>query len=177
MTGGVDYLMGAKIGYLSNAFGADISGWNEEYKEGLSGQNVVTRPGYVQIGTVAVEQSYDERVAVSAGELTTPALGQTGDMKLSFKAMAYRSYIAGRTGTTSNEGEADVNSVVLSLNEGTFDDDTQTKTVEITSGSWGNVENVLIKGATEKTCVTFSSPEGAAYCRWFLDDICVIKAQ
>lgn len=177
MTGGVDYLMGAKIGYLSNAFGADISGWDEEYKDGLSGQNVVTRPGYVQIGTVAVEQSYDETVAVSAGELTTPAFGQTGDMKLSFKAMAYRSYIAGRNGTTSNEGEADVNSVVLSLNEGTFDGDTQTKIVEITSGSWGNVEDILIKGATENTCVTFSSPEDATYARWFLDDICVIKAQ
>lgn len=177
MTSGVDYLMGEKLGYLANCCGSVISSWTEQERNGVSGKNVAMRPGYVQIGTIATTQNYNAQVTVSAGTLTTPAFGQTGDMKLSFKAMAFRSYIAGRTGTTSNEGDADANSVVLSLNEGTFDDDTQTKTIEITSGSWGNVEDILIKGATENTCVTFTSPEGATYCRWFLDDICVTKAQ
>jgi hypothetical protein len=90
--------------------------------------------------------------------------------------MAFKSYIHGRTGTTSNEGEKDATSIVITLNAGTFEDGTQTKTVEITSGEWGQNE-VNIKNATADTQVTFSSPEDATYTRWFLDDICVTKAQ
>lgn len=177
INGGVDYLMGEKIGYLSNAFGTGISDWTEEQKNGLTGANVVMRPGYVQVGTVSLTQSYDEPVTVTAGMLTTPKLGYSGNMNLSFKAMAFKSYIAGRTGTTSNEGTADVTQVVLTLNEGTFEDGSSTKTIEIASGVWGQYQNILIKNATADTQITFSSPEDATYARWFLDDICVTKAQ
>lgn len=176
INGGVDYIMGEKIGYLSNAFGSSIEKWTEEQKGGLTGENIVMRPGYVQVGTVSLTQSYDESVTISRGTLTTPKLNSVGNLTLGFRAMAFKSYIYGRTGTTSNEGEKDATSIVITLNAGTFEDGTQTKTVEITSGEWGQNE-VNIKNATADTQVTFSSPEDATYTRWFLDDICVTKAQ
>ena len=59
-------------------------------KNGLSGTNVHQRPGYAQIGYVESQAVKRAEYENKAGALLTPALNATGDLNLSFRAMAYK---------------------------------------------------------------------------------------
>ena len=185
IVGGVDYLMGEKLGYLANCYGEVISNWTANQKGELTGENVAMRTGYVQLGTIQQGKDYNKNtLTISSGRLTTPSLKVTGNLLLTFDAMIYKSYLYGRESTTAYDDTdttgdgSDYKSIIVSLNEGSFDPEDATvnsKVIEnVSSGSWGHIE-LEIYGATANTQITFASGENAN--RWFLDDICVTKAQ
>lgn len=91
------------------------------------------------------------------GSATTPALGATGTLSLSFKAGAWN---GGSEGTTLN----------LSVSEGTISE----SSVTLTKGEF-NTYTATITNATAATTITFEA-QNANNNRFFLDDVVVTQA-
>ena len=185
--GGVDYLSGSqpngieKLGQLVFAHGSIINSWTDEQKDGLTGSHVAMRPGYVQIGRPNDNQAYNfDTYNNNIGSLVTPKL-QAGNINLSFKAMILRDPTYGRTGGTSfkNEGAGNMeyNTIIVNIKgEGTFEDDSKSKTISAVSHLAFTTYTLAIKNATDDTQIEFTSPtDKDNNTTWFLDDICVTK--
>lgn len=191
MVGGVDYLMGGqsegtnRLGFLSEIYGQTIGSnsdtdptakptvWN-----GLTCSTVAMRPGYAQIGRTRTDQGYRDwtNFNTKIGKMVTPKLA-AGNLTLSFKAMMYRCPLIGRTDTTPiDKVEAD-KIVVNVINGGTFEDGTTSKTISGVSYSAFQTQTLTIKDATANTQIEFTSPSEVPSTRWFIDDICVTKAE
>ncbi len=181
LTGGVDYFLGDRIAGLANHTGKDISGWEDTWKNGLSGENVSGRPGYAQVGyagTEVVNGCDAKNVTNNVGKLTTPALGQAGNLKLSFKAAAYKTN-AIRPGSDDNVFDVaspDITSMVVEVvGGGTIDGNTSVAVSGLPTDRFGDF-SLNITGATASTQISFTSaPEAGQYSRWFIDDILVTK--
>lgn len=187
--GGVDYLSGSqpngieKLGQLVFAHGSIINSWTDEQKDGLTGSHVAMRPGYVQIGRPNDNQAYNfDTYNNNIGSLVTPKL-QAGNINLSFKAMILRDPTYGRTGGTSfkNEGAGNMEYDTIIVNikgEGTFEDGSTSKTISEVSHLAFTTYTLAIKNATADTQIEFTSPtDKDKNTTWFLDDICVNKAE
>ncbi|MBO5310511.1 MAG: hypothetical protein J6A91_00490 [Bacteroidales bacterium] len=187
--GGVDYLSGSqpngieKLGQLVFAHGSIINSWTDEQKDGLTGSHVAMRPGYVQIGRPNDNQAYNfDTYNNNIGSLVTPKL-QAGNINLSFKAMILRDPTYGRTGGTSfiNEGAGNMEYDTIIVNikgEGTFEDGSKSKTISAVSHLAFTTYTLAIKNATDDTQIEFTSPtDKDKNTTWFLDDICVTKAE
>ena len=187
--GGVDYLSGSqpngieKLGQLVFAHGSIINSWTDEQKDGLTGSHVAMRPGYVQIGRPNDNQAYNfDTYNNNIGSLVTPKL-QAGNINLSFKAMILRDPTYGRTGGTSfkNEGAGNMEYDTIIVNikgEGTFEDGSTSKTISAVSHLAFTTYTLAIKNATDDTQIEFTSPtDKDNNTTWFLDDICVTKAE
>ena len=187
LTEGADYLLGERLGAMDNLHGPLCSDWSDEQINGLTLKKVAMRPGYAQIGYVT-NGSTGNTNASNKGSLTTPAL-VAGQLNLSFKAMTFHTnkdrlgnYSASdctESSTINDVKNPDATSIVLTINEGSFSqtESLKTYTIDNVSTSEWETKNLVIYGATADTQITFSSPEDATYARWFLDDICVTKAQ
>lgn len=187
LTEGADYLLGERLGAMDNLHGPLCSDWSDEQINGLTLKKVAMRPGYAQIGYVT-NGSTGNTNASNKGSLTTPILA-AGQLKLSFKAMAFHTnkdrlgnYSASdctESSTINDVKNPDATSIVVTINEGSFSqtESLKTYTIDNVSTSEWETKNLVIYGATADTQITFSSPEDATYARWFLDDICVTKAQ
>lgn len=189
MVEGVDYLMGGQengtdmLGGLadnwSRAVGsgswtspsASPTKWNE-----LTCSLVAMRPGYAQIGHTKVQQAMDWPLNNNnfIGSIKTPKL-QAGTLKLSFKAMMFRSPLIGRPGTTPKDNVTADKIVVNVINGGTFEDGTTSKTISGVPYSAFQTQTLTIKNATADTQIEFTSPTEVPSTRWFIDDICVSK--
>lgn len=192
MVGGVDYLMGGqsegtnRLGFLSEIYGQTIGSnsdtdptakptvWN-----GLTCSTVAMRPGYAQIGRTQTNQGYRDWATYNnkIGKMVTPTLA-AGNLTLSFKAMMYRCPLIGRTDTTPIDNVVADKIVVNVIGGGTFEDGTTTsKTISGVSYSAFQTQTLTIKGATADTQIEFTSPSDVPSTRWFIDDICVTKAE
>lgn len=189
MVEGVDYLMGGQangtdmLGGLadnwSRAVGsgnwtapsASPTKWNE-----LTCSLVAMRPGYAQIGHTKVQQAMDWPLNGNnfIGSIKTPKL-QAGTLKLSFKAMMFRSPLIGRPGTTPKDNVTADKIVVNVIGGGTFEDGTASKTISGVPYSAFQTQTLTIKNATADTQIEFTSPSDVPSTRWFIDDICVSK--
>ena len=191
INGGVDYHHAGqedgieKLGLLGELFGSNINTWNEEQKNGLSGSNIVERPGYVQIGYATCPND-DRNVGSSdmtkyVGSLLTPALKEaTGTIKLSFKAMCYKSPFYGRAGMSANP-PIDITDIVVNIKgEGSFNPSSPVTSMTLSgiSTSGFDTQNLTIYNSDATTQIEFTSPANTdKFTRWFLDDICVNKAE
>lgn len=187
--GGVDYLSGSqpngieKLGQLVFAHGSIINSWTDEQKDGLTGSHVAMRPGYVQIGRPNDNQAYNFKTYNNnIGSLVTPKL-QAGNINLSFKAMILRDPTYGRTGGTSfkdeGAGNMEYDTIIVNIKgEGTFEDGSTSKTISAVSHLAFTTYTLAIKKATDDTQIEFTSPtDKDKNTTWFLDDICVTKAE
>ncbi len=187
LTEGADYLLGERLGAMDNLHGPLCSDWSSEQINGLTLSKVAMRPGYAQIGYVTNGSSGNTKDS-NKGSLTTTTLA-AGQLNLSFKAMIFHTnkdrlgnYSASdctASNTINDVKNPDATSIVVSLNEGSFSQTESLKTYtfdNVSTSEW-ETKNLVIYGATADTQITFSSPEDATYTRWFLDDICVTKAQ
>ena len=104
----------------------------------------------------------------------TPKL-QAGTLKLSFKAMMFRSPLIGRAETTPLDKVTADKIVVNVIGGGTFEDGNSTKTISGVSHSEFQTQTLTIKNATADTQIEFTSPSDVPSTRWFIDDICVKK--
>ena len=150
---------------------------------GLSGSNVVERPGYVQIGYETYPGGNRNTGAGSTtnhvGSLVTPALAQaSGTITLSFKAMCYRSPYTGRD-KMSAAAQADVTDIVVNIKgAGSFDSESSvtSKTLSGISTSKFDLKTLHIYNSDATTQIEFTSTAvDKKFTRWFLDDICVSK--
>ena len=92
-----------------NFCGSDIGSWEETVRGNLSGSHVRQRPGYAQIGYVETQLVAQNAYVNNIGILNTPALGVTGNLQVSFKAMAYKNtsvYAAGNNTAKDFDGDA-----------------------------------------------------------------------
>ena len=189
INGGVDYRHAGqtngieKLGQLGEIFGDNIENWTAEQKNGLSGSNVVERPGYVQIGYETYPGGNRNTGAGSTtnhvGSLVTPALAQaSGTITLSFKAMCYRSPYTGRD-KMSAAAQADVTDIVVNIKgAGSFDSESSvtSKTLSGISTSKFDLKTLHIYNSDATTQIEFTSTAvDKKFTRWFLDDICVSK--
>ncbi|MBE6218380.1 MAG: hypothetical protein E7124_10150 [Bacteroidales bacterium] len=193
INGGVDYRHAGqtdgieKLGQLGEIFGDSIENWTAEQKNGLSGSYVAERPGYVQIG-YATYLNDDRNVGATSanitkyvGSLVTPALTKaSGTINLSFKAMCYRSPYTGRA-SMSAAAQADVTDIVVNIKgAGSFDASSTvtSKTLSGISTSKFDKKALTIYNSDATTQIEFTSTAvSGKFTRWFLDDICVNKAQ
>lgn len=184
LTEGSDYLMGDRLGLFDNLNGPLMGAWNAGQRNGMSGSNVVMRPGYAQVGYV--EYSTDGLTAKSyKGTLQTPALGVEGDVNLSFKAMAFKSSRTGRSNMHNNVPEKgpDATEIEIEITGGGYiveiDSEVTAEVSELTvSGlpvSEFRTYNLKIKGVTEQTKIVFKSAENEEFARWFIDDVIVTE--
>ena len=170
--GGVDYFLGGgdrlRLAGMANFCGEAFSA------SGWTASNVYSRPGYVQIGYLETQTNNTTVKNPAIGVLTTPAIGVSGDVELSFKAAAYRHPAAGRTGATTNDvATPDETSITVTvLNGGTIDGDTTVQIDDVDTEAWQTITKTIV-GATAATQIQFSSPATGTYHRWFLDDITV----
>lgn len=191
MVGGVDYLMGGqsegtnRLGFLSEIYGQTIGSksdtdptalptmWN-----GLNCSTVAMRPGYAQIGRTRTDQGYRDwsTFNTTIGKMVTPKLAE-GNLTLSFKAMMYRCPLIGRTDTTPIDKVVADKIVVNVIGGGTFEDGNTTKTISGVPYSAFQTQTLTIKDATADTQIEFTSPSDVPSTRWFIDDICVNKAE
>lgn len=191
INGGVDYRHAGqsngieKLGQLGEIFGDNIENWTAEQKNGLSGSNVVERPGYVQIGYETYPGGNRNTGAGSTtnhvGSLVTPALDKaSGTITLSFKAMCYRSPYTGRE-KMSAAAQADVTDIVVNIKgAGSFDasSNVTSKTLSGISTSKFDKKALTIYNSDATTQIEFTSTAvSGKFTRWFLDDICVNKAE
>ena len=114
----------------------------------------------------------------SPGYLLTPALGTAGDLNLSFKAMAYKTFSdrpKGKAGEPADK-KGDLPTIVVEVTGGgTIGGATRT-TVENLSTTAFNNYTLKIEGATASTRIKFTSDAASGeFSRWFIDDICVTK--
>ena len=189
INGGVDYRHAGqtngieKLGQLGEIFGDSIENWTDEQKNGLSGSNVVERPGYVQIGYETYPGGNRNTGAGSTtnhvGSLVTPALeNASGTITLSFKAMCYRSPFTGRA-SMSAAAQADVTDIVVNIKgAGSFDSASSvtSKTLSGISTSRFDLKTLHIYNSDTTTQIEFTSTAvSGKFTRWFLDDICVSK--
>ena len=179
LTAGLDYFIGERLGAFANYCAGDISSWNENKIQGMSGVNVMERPGYAQIGFVNTETpSSRESYVNEPGYLDIPELGVSGDYVLSFKAAAYRTpAIRPNADTgTPDVGSPDITDIVVEiLNGGTVDGKTSVTVSGLKTDSFGqfvlNLENV-----NAQTVVRFTSaPAEGQFSRWFIDDILITE--
>lgn len=180
LTGGMDYLWGDKLAAMMNYCGDDISSWSSTKKAGLTGENVHERPGYAQISYVESQDVARSAYTNSLGYLTTPALGASGDMTLSFKAMAYLtpSLRSGGSSTEPADKVGDLTSIVVEIEGGGTISGASSAIVTGLSTSEFNTYTLSIEDATEETQITFTSaPESGEFSRWFIDDILVTSSE
>lgn len=175
---GLDYLWGDRLAAMMNFCGSDISTWTSAQKNGMTGENVHQRRGYAQIGYVESQAVKRAEYKNAVGELTTPALGTSGDLTLSFDAMAYHTP-ADRSGAKAGEPadkKGDLTSVVVKISGGGTIDGASEVTVDGLSTTEFKNFKLSIKGATADTKVTFTSaPAAGEFSRWFIDNILVTK--
>ena len=191
INGGVDYRHAGqtngieKLGQLGEIFGDSIENWTEEQKNGLSGSYVAERPGYVQIGYETYPGGNRNTGAGSTtnhvGSLVTPALEKaSGTITLSFKAMCYRSPYTGRA-KMSSAAQADVTDIVVNIKgAGSFDASSTvtSKTLSGISTSKFDTKTLTIYNSDATTQIEFTSTAvSGKFTRWFIDDICVTKAE
>ena len=191
INGGVDYRHAGqtngieKLGQLGEIFGDSIDNWTAEQKNGLSGSYVAERPGYVQIGYATYPDGNRNKAANEAtnhvGSLVIPALtGASGTINLSFKAMCYRSPFIGRAQMESAQQE-DVTDIVVNIKgAGSFDaaSSVTSKTLSGISTSNFDTKTLTIYNSDATTQIEFTSTAvSGKFTRWFIDDICVNKAE
>ncbi len=179
LTAGMDYFIGDKLAAFANYCADDISKWGEDQLNGLTGSHVYERPGYAQVGFVDAERSGNRsNYTNTVGALTTPALGQAGDMTLSFKAAAYKSPAIREkaAASTPDVGSPDITETVVEvIGGGTINGSTSVKVSGLPTDRFSTF-TYEIKGATAATQIRFTSaPESGQFSRWFIDDICVTK--
>lgn len=179
LTAGMDYFIGEKLGAFANYCAAGIEDWSEDQSQGMTGEKVMERPGYAQIGYANTETpSGREDYSNEVGQLTTPALGEAGDFTLSFKAAAYRSP-AIRTNCdtgTPDVGNPDITEAVVEiLGGGTVNGGTTATVTGLPVDGFATF-TLSIEGATADTRIRFTSaPAEGQFSRWFIDDILVTK--
>ncbi|MBQ8502554.1 MAG: BACON domain-containing protein [Bacteroides sp.] len=177
LTEGLDYRLGDKLAAMLNYCGSNITEWSE--KNGLEGTNVHQRPGYAQIGYVDSQYTKHTAYVNEVGELNTPALGATGTLNLSFKAMAYKNtsvYPASKAADTAKDIDGDLQSVVVEVVGGGTIDGATTKVVSGLSYTAFKSFSLTIENATAETSLRFTSaPADGEYSRWFIDEVCVTK--
>lgn len=184
LTEGADYLMGDRLGLFDNLNGPLMGAWNAEQRNGMSGSNVAMRPGYAQVGYA--EYATDGIKATSyKGSLQTPALGVTGDVTLTFKAMAFQSSRSRRINMNENVPEKgpDATEIEIEILDGGH-------VAELDGEATGEVTELIvselpvsefktytlrIKDVTENTRIVFRSAEEKEFARWFIDDIIVTE--
>ena len=190
ISGGVDYRHAGqtngieKLGLLTEISGEKIENWADAL--GLSGSNVVARPGYVQIGYATYKDDNRNCSAANTtnyvGSLVTPVLtSASGTLSLSFKAMCFLSPLTGRA-STSWAPVADVTDIVVKIKgAGSFSDsDEPVKSITLSgiSTSKFDTKTLTIYNSGTDTQIEFtSSAVSGKGTRWFIDDICVSKAE
>ncbi len=182
LVGGVDYFLGDKIAAFDDHSGKDMTNWTDDQKNGLAGENVHERPGYAQIGfvqSIVSDHSYAaSNVPNLVGKLTTPALGQAGNLKLSFKAAAFKTNAirSGQDDAVYDVGSPDITFVVVEVvGGGTINGQTKAVVTNLPTDKFGEFK-LDIAGATAATQLTFTSaPEAGQYSRWFIDEILVTQ--
>ena len=187
ISGGVDYRHAGqadgieKLGLLTEISGEKIENWNDVKKNGLSGSNVVERPGYVQIGYATYPNDNRNCNAANTinhvGSLVTPKLtAASGTLNLSFKAMCFRSPLIGRANWAP---AADATEIVVKIKgAGSFDASSSvtSKTLSGISTSKFDKKTLTIYNSDATTQIEFTSTAVSGKgTRWFLDDICVSK--
>ena len=178
LTEGLDYLYGDKLAAMLNYCGSDISEWDAVLKNGLSGTNVHQRPGYAQIGYVESQAVKRAEYENKAGALLTPALNATGDLNLSFRAMAYKTCSDRPKGkaTEPKDKKGDLTEIVVEVIGGGTIDGATKKVVSGLATDAFNTYSLTIDGATVSTALRFTSePASGEFSRWFIDDIYVTK--
>ncbi len=190
INGGVDYRHAGqtngieKLGQLGEIFGDIIENWSAEQKNGLSGSYVAERPGYVQIGYATYPDGNRNKPANEAtnhvGSLVTPALDKaSGTITLSFKAMCYRSPFTGRA--NMSPVQEDVTDIVVNIKgAGSFEASSTvtSKTLSGISTSKFDKKSLTIYNSDATTQIEFTSKAvDGKFTRWFIDDICVNKAE
>lgn len=184
LTEGADYLMGDRLGLFDNLNGPLMGAWNAEQRNGMSGSNVAMRPGYAQVGYA--EYATDGiKVSSYKGSLHTPALGVTGDVTLTFKAMAFQSSRSRRINMNENvlEKGPDATEIEIEILDGghvaELDGEATGEVTElIVSGlpvSEFKTYTLRIKDVKENTRIVFRSAEEKEFARWFIDDIIVTE--
>ncbi|MBQ8420989.1 MAG: hypothetical protein IJX11_01855 [Bacteroidales bacterium] len=173
LLGGADYLWGDRICSMLNYAGDVLP---SDYA-GMTATDVKARHGYAQIGWV---NSYQKIAGFknNPGSLTTPALGASGTLKLSFRAMNYLTAAAWREGaraTLLDANDPDVDKCVVNvIGGGTINGQTSV-IVEGLSHEEFKDFSLTIEGAAADTRIEFTSPADAVFSRWFIDDITVTK--
>ena len=184
LTEGADYLMGDRLGLFDNLNGPLMGAWNAEQRNGMSGSNVAMRPGYAQVGYA--EYATDGiKVSSYKGSLHTPALGVTGDVTLTFKAMAFQSSRSRRINMNENvlDKGPDATEIEIEILDGghvaELDGEATGEVTElIVSGlpvSEFKTYTLRIKDVKENTRIVFRSAEEKEFARWFIDDIIVTE--
>ena len=184
LTEGSDYLMGDRLGLFDNLNGSLISTWNAQQKNGVSGINVAMRPGYAQVGYA--EYGTDGLTAKSyKGTLQTPALEVTGNINLSFKAMAFKSSRVGRKNMHNQlpEKSSDATEIEIEILDGGYIVELEGETIPEVSKlavsglpvSEFKTFNLKVSGVTPQTKIAFKSAENGDFARWFIDDIIVTE--
>lgn len=184
LTEGSDYLIGDKLGLFDNLNGPLISTWSAQQRNGISGINVAMRPGYAQVGYA--EYATDGVTAKSyKGTLQTPSLEVTGDVTLSFKAMAFKSSRVGRKNMHGKvpETRSDATEIDIEILDGGYIVELDGETIPEVSKiavcglpvSEFKTYNLKISGVTPQTRIAFKSSEDSEFARWFIDDIMVTE--
>lgn len=178
LTEGLDYLYGDKLAAMLNDCGSDIADWNTSLRNGLSGTNVRQRPGYAQIGYVESQAVARANYVNQVGALLTPALGAEGTLKLSFRAMAYKT-CSDRPKAKAGEPKdkkGDLTSIVVEVIGGGTIDGATRKVIDGLSTTQFDTYSLTIDQATASTQLRFTSDAAADdFSRWFIDDICVTR--
>lgn len=178
LTEGLDYLYGDKLAAMLNDCGSDIADWDTSLRNGLSGTNVRQRPGYAQIGYVESQAVARANYVNQVGALLTPALGAEGTLKLSFRAMAYKT-CSDRPKAKAGEPKdkkGDLTSIVVEVIGGGTIDGTMRKVIDGLSTTQFDTYSLTIDQATASTQLRFTSDAAADdFSRWFIDDICVTR--
>lgn len=175
---GLDYLWGDRLAAMMNFCGSDITEWTSVQKNGLVGENVHQRRGYAQIGYVESQAVARNAYKNMVGTLTTPAIGTSGDLVLSFDAMAYHTP-ADRPNAKAGEPadkKGDLTSVLVKIEGGgTVDGKTEVVVDGLSTTEFKNFK-LNVKGAAAGTKVTFTSDAADGdFSRWFIDNILVTK--
>lgn len=177
LTLGVDYLYGERLGAMDNVGGPEFSEWTEVQQAGMEGEYVLSRPGYAQIG---VNNSVQTTAAYTPnarpGTLTTPALNVSGNVELSFEAMAFKSHKI-RKNVNAGVSDADATSIYVEvLGGGTIDGQSLVRVDGLPTAEFKSVR-LSIQGATPATKICFRSvsQSESMFGRWFIDNICVTR--
>lgn len=178
LTEGLDYLYGDKLAAMLNDCGSDIVDWDISLRNGLSGTNVRQRPGYAQIGYVESQAVARADYVNQVGALLTPALGAAGTLKLSFRAMAYKT-CSDRPKAKAGEPKdkkGDLTSIVVEVIGGGTIDGATRKVIDGLSTTQFDTYSLTIDQATASTQLRFTSDAAADdFSRWFIDDICITR--
>ena len=176
LTQGLDYRLGDRLSAMLNYCGDAIDKWDDGQLNGLSGVNVYQRPGYAQIGYVDTQSTSQKAYVNKSGSLITPELGVSGNVKVTFKAMAYRNtgvFSAGANTAKDFNGDADHATIEI-VDGGTING---VPKAAISSLSYSSFKKYTyeIENVTPSTRLKFSSTDDSEFTRWFIDEICVTK--